>query len=80
MHTHGYNYNIYFPDEKFIMPSNLSLETYRYDEEWVILKKGTDDNDVNFGNICQKAYEKGDKVKCKFKDIDGGDMYITTVL
>ena len=47
---HGYNYNVYFKDENFVMPSCLSLECYGYDEEWVILKEvknNTDDNDMD---------------------------------
>ena len=70
---HGYNFNIYFHEEKFVMPSTLCLETYGYDEEWVILKKVTCVNDVD--NICQEPFKEGDKVKCSFKDIDGGSVF-----
>jgi len=70
---HAYNFNIYFHEEKFVMPSTLYLETYGYDEDGSFSKKLLVWIDVN--NICQEPFKEGYKVKCSFKDIDGGSVF-----
>lgn len=72
---YGYNYNVNFHEEKYVMPSTLSMESYGYDEEWVILKKVHHEIANDFDNSCHQPYKEGDKVKCNFKGVDGEDVF-----
>ncbi len=73
---YGYNYNVNFHKENYVLPCTLSMESYGYDEEWVILKSVQPPKiATDFDNGCHQPYKVGEKVKCKFKGVDGEDVF-----